>query len=161
MPGRESERINVISKLLNADITSKNELQEMVELASYICQTSMAMINLIDHQTQHIRFKVGIKLSQLQKEDTFCQYIKNEDDLLVIPDALKDQRFYDNILVVNSPFVRFYAGLSLVTLDGLTIGSLCVLGNRAKELTASQKQRLKVLSRRIVEIIEMEYGLVA
>lgn len=161
MPGRESERINVITKLLNADITSKNELQDMVELASYICQTSMAMINLIDHQTQHIRFKVGITLSQLQKEDTFCQYIKNEDDLLVIPDALKDQRFYDNILVVNSPFVRFYAGLSLVTQDGLTIGSLCVLGNRPKELTASQKQRLKVLSKRIVEIIEMEYGLVA
>lgn len=161
MPNKKNDAVKAVTILLNGGIDKNNELQEMVELASYICATPIAMINLIDRHRQHIKFKVGTHLNHLLIEDTFCQYLKPGHDVLVIPDALQDQRFYDNILVVKAPYVRFYAGVSLITESGLNIGSLCVLGIAPKVLTESQKHRLRVLAKRIVEVIQMKFSLVA
>lgn len=161
MANKRNEAMRAVTKLLEVNINRKNELQEMVELASFICQTPIAMINLIDHEKQHIRFKVGTELSSLINEDSFCQYIRAGQDILVIEDTLMDQRFYGNPLVDRAPYVRFYSGVPLITQDNFNIGSLCVMGSAPKQLTESQKHRMRVLSRRIVEIMELEFSLVA
>jgi len=161
MPDIKSEHCQTISRFLNVQISRKNELCEMAELASVICQTTIAMINLIDREKQYIIFKVGTQLDFLVKEDTFCQYIREGQDLLIVPDALKDQRFYTNPLVCNSPHMRFYAGVPLTTAAGLTIGSMCVLGQAPKVLSESQILRFKMLAKRVVEILEIEFENVA
>lgn len=161
MFSKRNEVIKAVTRLLDLEISRKNELQEMVELASYICQSSIAMINLIDHEKQHIRFKIGTELSSLIYEDSFCQYIRAGQDILVISDTLQDQRFYSNPLVAKSPYIRFYAGVPLITQDSLNIGSLCVMGSAPKQLTESEQHRMRVLARRVVEIMELEFSLVA
>lgn len=100
-------------------------------------------------------------LSSLIYEDSFCQYIRTRQDILVISDTLQDQRFYSNPLVAKSPYIRFYAGVPLITQDSLNIGSLCVMGSAPKQLTESEQHRMRVLARRVVEIMELEFSLVA
>jgi PAS domain S-box-containing protein len=60
------------------------------------------------------------------------------------------------MLVLESQ-VRFYAGIPLRTHDGLYLGSLCVAGTKPRDLSSSQKHLLKVLAKRVVQI--MEFGL--
>lgn len=159
MSYNDPERLKAVNRFLKLDIDKKAELQEMVELASALCNTMVAMITLMDEQTEYFQFKIGIETKELLREETFCQYILDNNELLIVPDTLKDFRFASNPLVSKKPHVRFYAASPLITHDGYTVGSLSIMGQESKQLTEPQKDLLKVLSKRVVEIMEMEFSL--
>ena len=157
----DPERLRAVERFLKLDINRKEELQEMVELASALCHTPVAMISLMDEHAEHFHFKVGTEMKEQLRKDGFCQHLLDKEELIVVPNALLDVRFANNPLVIREPHIRFYAGFPLVTHDGYVVGSLCVMGMVVKQLTEAQKDLLKVLAKRAVEIIEIEFGLEA
>ncbi|SEB18368.1 GAF domain-containing protein [Pedobacter hartonius] len=159
MPYNDPRRLQAVQRFLQLDINRKAEMQEMVELAASLCDTPVAMITLLDERTEYIRFRRGIEIQELLREDTFSQYLIEEDNLLIIPDALQDPRFAHNKMVLSEPRIRFYAGCSLITHDGYSVGSLCIMGQVSKELAEPQRHLLGMMAKRIVEIMEMEFSL--
>ncbi len=63
-----------------------------------------------------------------------------------VEDATADPRFATNPLVVGDPFIRFYAGVPLVTLSGRALGTLCVIDRVPRSLDAAQKRSLESLA---------------
>lgn len=160
MPYREFESLQAIDRFLNLKINSKEELQEIVELASVICEAPIALITLMDQNTQYIKFKVGTHVKKHAKGDTFCQYLaQHDDELMIVPDAREDSRFSENAMVIHSPHIRFYAGVPLITHDGLNMGSLCVMAKEPREFSNVQKRLIKVLGKRIIQIMEFSFSL--
>jgi PAS domain S-box-containing protein len=51
--------------------------------------------------------------------------------------------------------VRFYVGMPLRTPDGFVLGTLCVLDQRARELTAHQRDLLRMLAHLTMDQLEM------
>ncbi|MEJ2114491.1 MAG: GAF domain-containing protein [Gammaproteobacteria bacterium] len=49
---------------------------------------------------------------RLHRVVSFCGQTLLANEPLVIPDTHLDDRFADNLLVVDKPNIRFYAGLS-------------------------------------------------
>ena len=159
MPYNDPRRLQAVNRFLKLDINRQAELQEMVELAAALCDTPVAMITLLDEQTEYIKFRKGIELQELLREDTFSQYLLDEEKLMIVSDALSDPRFSHTKLVVEEPKIRFYAGCSLITHDGYAVGSISIMGQIGKQLNEPQKHLLSVLAKRIVEIMEMEFSL--
>jgi len=159
MPYREFESLQAVDRFLSLKINSREELQEIVELASELCAAPIALITLMGDKTQHIKFKVGTYVTQQATKETFCQFLVGEEELLMIPDTLQDQRCVDLPWVKDSTNIRFYAGVPLNTHDGLHLGSICVMGRKAKELTDVQKRLLKTLAKRVLEVIEFSLSL--
>ncbi|RZK18112.1 MAG: GAF domain-containing protein [Flavobacterium sp.] len=117
------------------------------------------MITLIDEDTQHIIFKHEFAFDKTTREDAFCNHVISQNNVIVVPDAMKDSRFLDNPLVTGNPHIRFYAGASLTTQDGHNLGSLCVIDQRPAELTNIQQQMLAALSKQVIQLLEFDASL--
>lgn len=156
MPLRELERIKALRRFLNIEITREAELQKIVEFAAEICDCPIALITLIDEDTQHIRFRTGTDLSKTKRSDAFCNHTILAKQTFVVPNAERDERFLANPLVTGDPGIRFYAGAPLVTSDGDTLGSLCVIDTKARTLTVQQQKMLELLRNQAMNLLEFE-----
>lgn len=58
--------------------------------------------------------------------------------MLVVEDALQDERFAENRYVKGAPHIRFYAGCPLVGSMGHRYGTLCILDFVPRHFTAEQ-----------------------
>jgi diguanylate cyclase (GGDEF)-like protein len=73
---------------------------------------------------------------------------------MIVPDALADERFFDNPLVTGTPNIRFYAGTPLITEDGYALGTLCVIDTVARTMTTQQLQMLRMAGRIVIKLLE-------
>lgn len=136
----------------------RSELLAIVELAAKVCSTPMATINLITDVEQHQVATFGFDASVCSRSDSMCAVVLDEDTPIVVADARLDPRFQDNPFVTGViGSVRFYASHKLVTLTGVTIGTLCVFDEQTRELDASQVEALATLADRIVDVLELSW----
>jgi hypothetical protein len=152
-------RLNTVNRFLQMETSKDTELQQLVELASQICGSPMAMITLMDDETQHVRFKVGVSISEVPYQDTFCRYTVAQKEMLVITDATLDERVMNNKFVLNDPNIRFYAGAPLTTHDDLIMGTLCVYDIQPKILTPIQEKMLSRLAKQVTRLMEFDASL--
>jgi hypothetical protein len=142
---------------IGLELSADTELQEIVELAAKVCGTPICLINFLDDDTQYSKVIKGISIAPVQpSSETFCRYTMQQDNILVVPDALNDERFSNNTLVTGSEKIRFYAGAPLYTSDGQRIGALCVLDRKINNLGDRQQQLLKIIAKQAMKIIELK-----
>jgi PAS domain S-box-containing protein len=146
----EQERLAALRALEVLDTPPEQSFDELTALASYICRTPIALISLVDDERQWFKSKIGLSTSATPREISFCAKTMLQPDLLVVPDALADERFADNPLVKSAPGIRFYAGAPLVTPEGYGLGALCVIDHQPRELSAEQLGALRTLSHVVV-----------
>jgi GAF domain-containing protein len=130
-------RLHAVKEYLDLNFSDLQDLEDLVYIASQICQTPIASITFVDDKKQYPVIGVG-NVVESSCEISFCSHTINQEKILEIPDALQDQRFANNPLVTSDPFIRFYAGVPLVNSDGFTIGSLCVIDQQPKKLDEKQ-----------------------
>ena len=151
-----TERLTDVARFLKLTISKDKELQEIVELAAEICGSSIAMITLMDGETQFVKISSGADVVEVDYTDTFCQFTLKSNDLLVIPDATKDVRLTENPFVYGEPHLRFYAGMPLTSERGNAVGTLCVFDTEIKELPELEKEMLRSLSRQVTRLLEFD-----
>ena len=156
IPENENFRLKALKDYSILDTLAEVEYDDITQLASQICGTPISSISLIDEKRQWFKSKVGINASETSREDAFCAHtIIEPNKILTVKDSTKDIRFFDNPLVVNEPHVVFYAGVPLVSPDGMALGTLCVMDNKPKELDDLQLKTLKALSNQVVSLFEL------
>ena len=149
-------RLLAVERFKALDLQGDSEFQELIKMASETCDTPIALLTLIDEDTQWIKVRKGTDVEQMPREISFCTHTIQQHDHLIVPDARQDDRFSNNPIVLNEPKVRFYAGVPLVTHGGQTIGSLCVVDMKPHDLDKQQLLMLKMLSRQAINLMEFK-----
>src|SRR5262245_4893688 len=155
IPDNENERLEALRRYRILDTLPDEEFDRLAALAAQICGTPQALVSLVDANRQWFKAKVGIETSEIPRDIAFCAYTILDSDLLIVPDALADQRFADNPLVRLEPKIRFYAGAPLITSDGYALGTLCVLDSIPRDLTSEQADALRLLSKQVVSQLDV------
>jgi len=159
-PANEEARVIALDKYAILDTDPEQSFDDLTLLASFVCKTPIALISLVDEDRQWFKSRVGIEASETSREIAFCSTAILQPDVFVVPDALADDRFRDNPLVVSDPHIRFYAGAPLINEDGYALGTLCVVDRAPRELAPEQKEALKALSRLVLAQLEFRRNLI-
>ena len=158
----EQERIKDLLSYEILDTSPDEELDELAEIASAICDTPISLITLIDQDRQWFKAIKGLDITETRREYSFCQYALNRpNEVLVVDDPIHDVRFKDNPFVVGEPYIRFYAGAPLKTPQGNVLGTLCVIDNKPREISESQKKALTLLAKKAMDFMNMRKTLAA
>jgi signal transduction histidine kinase len=152
---REASRLDALQRYRVLDTPPELAFDAIVRLAARICHTPISLISLIDETRQWFKARLGLDLSATIRESSFCAYAIGHEELIV-PDALQDERFRDNPLVIGEPYIRFYAGIPLISADGYALGALCVIDREPREgLTPHERQSLELLAREATLQLEL------
>src|SRR3954454_7818085 len=123
----EARRLKVLWQYEILDTVPEEVFDDLTELAARICEAPIALISLVDEDRQWFKSKVGVTIKETSRDISFCSRAIEQEDLFIVPDAMKDARFSHNPLVISEPKIRFYAGAPLITPDGHALGTLCVI----------------------------------
>ncbi|MGC1902721.1 MAG: GAF domain-containing protein [Candidatus Acidiferrum sp.] len=156
----DRERVEALQKYQILDTEPEQAFDDLTLLASFICKTPIALVSLIDENRQWFKAKIGMKPSETPRDIAFCSVAIQQADVTVVPDTLKDERFRDNPFVTSEPKIRFYAGAPLINEDGYALGTLCVIDQRPREMTADQREALQALSRLVLAQLEFRRNLI-
>lgn len=152
----EKARLELLAEYGVLDTGPDDTLDELVQLASAICETPVALVSLVDETRQWFKAKVGLAATETPREYAFCAHAIAAEDpaLFTVEDARVDPRFLDNPLVTGDPNVVFYAGAPLVAEGGAKLGTLCVIDRTPRRLSALQEQTLTTLSKAVVRHLQ-------
>lgn len=151
----EQERLLELMRYEVLHTQYEEDFDQIVQLASSICKTPISTITLLDAHKQWFKAKVGIDNTDGDRDTSFCGHTILQSDILEVKDALTDERFHDNPLVLDDPKIRFYAGYPLVSPEGYALGTLCVIDNVPRSLTEEQKFTLRILGNQIMKMFEL------
>lgn len=133
----------------------EEDFDQIVHLASSICKTPISTITLLDIHKQWFKAKIGIDNTDGNRDTSFCGHAIYQPDIMEVEDALSDERFFDNPLVLGDPKIRFYAGYPLVSPSGYALGTLCVIDNVPRSLSEEQRHTLRILGNQVVKLFEL------
>jgi PAS domain S-box-containing protein len=154
-PQNENVRLEALHRYQILDSEDEIDFNGIVELASQVCDTPVALISLIDEHRQWFKAKIGIDLKETHRDLSFCAHTILQDDIMTVYDARVDDRFFDNPLVAGDPNIRFYSGMPLITEEGHKLGALCVLDQKPKFISEDQQKSLRILARQVVNLLEL------
>lgn len=151
-PKNEKSRLYALRSLNVLDTPAEERFERLTRLAKRLFDVPIALVTLVDENRQWFKSHVGLNMTETPRDISFCGHAILGNDIFIIPDTIKDERFSDNQLVLNEPYIRFYAGCPLRYLDGSILGTLCIIDTRPRDLNAEDLNALKDLT----ELAEQE-----
>ena len=156
IPDNEQERLAAFQHYNLLTTLEHQEFKDIVKTAAYVCDTPISMISLVGADTQRFVGRIGLNEEFTSRGVSFCAHaINNPYEPLLVEDARKDDRFSGNPLVLGEPNIVFYAGFPLNTPEEHSLGTLCVIDNKPKTLTAEQLGILDMLSKQVIRLFQL------
>jgi signal transduction histidine kinase len=152
----KESRLAALSSYNILDTGEEKDFDDLTTLASAICQTPIAFISLIDNKREWFKSRRGIAETETPAELSFSAFtIASDNDIMIVEDLSRDERFVENPLVKGNNSITFYAGVPLVNDDGFALGSLCVIDQKQKKLSDEQTAALKIIAKQVVDKLEL------
>jgi diguanylate cyclase (GGDEF)-like protein/PAS domain S-box-containing protein len=145
----EEERIKALHALRVLDTPQEDRFDRFTRIAAAAFDAPIVLVSLVDAKRQWFKSRTGLDACETPRSMSFCSHAVALDDLLVVPDTRLDERFADNPLVVGAPFIRFYAGQPVHSVDGQALGTLCIIDQQPRHFGDLEKRMLRDLAQMV------------
>jgi diguanylate cyclase (GGDEF)-like protein len=145
-PPDEAGRLCTLRSLNVLDTEPEERFDRVTRLARRLFGVPIALVSLVDSHRQWFKSRQGLDACETSRAISFCGHAILGQDLFVVPDAQRDERFADNPLVEGEPHIRFYAGYPLSAPNGMKLGTLCLIDREPRHLTEDDRELLRDLA---------------
>ena len=147
-PANEQARLNILHSLDIADSAPEERFDRITRLARRLFDVPIALVSLLDAEQHRVKSTAGLESDENAVQGmSFSAHTLLQDDPLIVPDTTLDERFRDNAMVTDVPFIRFYAGCPLILNDGSKLGTLCLFDRRPRNFDEQDLTLLRDLGR--------------
>ncbi|GAB4016194.1 MAG: hypothetical protein Fur0010_15800 [Bdellovibrio sp.] len=157
IPKDDEERLKDLYRYRILDSEAEKEFDDITWIAAIFFKVKTSLISLVDRERQWFKSKVGIDVSETPRDISWCGHAIESDDVFVVNDSTKDERFRDNPLCLGEPHVIFYAGAPLITPNGFKIGTLCLIDDKPRDFREEERGVLSRLASQVVSLFELRY----
>ncbi|MEO0468170.1 MAG: ATP-binding protein [Bacteroidota bacterium] len=152
----EDDRLKDLLSYQILDTLPEEDYDNLTALAAEICGTPVSLVTMVDQKRQWFKSHHGIDVEETPREFSFCAHsILQPDQVMIVEDTRKDDRFRENPLVTHEPNVVFYAGVPVRSTQGFPLGTLCVVDFEPQRLSDSQVNALRILSLQVANLLKL------
>ena len=155
---REQKRLAALRSYEILDTQPEPQFDRIVRIAAELLQMPISLVTLVDSTRQWFKARQGLDVPETPRSMAFCSHAIEGSDVMVVENALDDQRFAANPLVTAAPNIRFYAGAPLCDGRGNNLGTLCVIDDKPRSLTPQQQHILEDLAAIVVDELELHHA---
>ncbi|MGP4972889.1 ATP-binding protein [Psychrobacter alimentarius] len=127
----EAERINKLKKYQVLNDNDEPAFRRLIDLAKLFFDMPVVTITFMDEETQYLKSAYGFgEVCRTTREVAICNYTVLSNEVFIVPDLLEDERFNQNPLITEAPYLRFYAGAPIIIHESnksYRLGSLCLM----------------------------------
>lgn len=152
---REFQRLAALEQLDLLDTPRDEGFDRIVRLIKQVFSIDIGLVTLIDAHRQWYKACSGMSVDEVPREDSFCRYVVDDEEPVIVKDASRDPRFAQHPAVTGESHIRFYAGVPLKTRDGHIIGTVCAIDRRPKSFAARDLAILEELAGAAMDRIEL------
>lgn len=142
----EEKRLRAVDELGLFGTGPEERFDRITALACELFDVPMSTITVMGSDCQWPKSAAGIELGPVDRDITFCDHTVRSGRPVIVEDATRDPRFAANPFVTGPPGIRFYAGMPLAAADGSTVGTLCLLDDEPRRLSAAEEAVLTELA---------------
>lgn len=144
LPFNEEARVSAVQNVPGLTKENQDVFDSLCHATAALLDCPIAHISVVEEDTQWYKSVVGIELSEMPKNNSFCTHTIMSDAPFIVTDLGSDPKFREHPMVrEGGPQARFYAGVPLVLASGFRFGSLCALDLVPHEMP--DEKLLKVL----------------
>ena len=143
IPLNETARLETLHSLRILDSMPEERFDRITRMAQRVFDVDMCLISFVASARQWFKSRQGVSVCETPRSISFCGHAILEENVFVIKDALRDERFADNPLVTGDPAIRFYAGYPIHAPNGQRVGTLCLNNRTPRSFSAADEQTLK------------------
>lgn len=151
----EARRLEALQTYEIMDSPSEESFNRVTRLVRRLLNVPIATIAFIDAHRQWYKANDGLAFAETARQTAICDVVVHEEQPLVVPDLRNDPRFAANPLVTDDPFLRFYAGVPVLTPDRQVIGTLCAMDRVPRNIGPELVESLGDLASIITDELEL------
>jgi GAF domain-containing protein len=150
VPTDELARLRTLAGFDLLDTALDPAFDDIVQMAAIVCRVPIAVVSFFTADQQILRSRVGMDTPTTSRDIAFCAHSISQRDLFVVPDAVNDDRFRNYPTVTGDPYIRFYAGMPIISPRGdCVLGTVCVIDREPRMPTLEQCRALGILARQV------------
>ncbi len=154
----DEKRLETIASLGLSDNNKDPFLLELVKEASSKLDLRISVVSILFNSMQYFAAHHGLGSSWMAEtsatdiEWSFCQYVLDSDALLEVEDA-RTVAYLKDTPLVNNDSVVCYLGAPLTLKNGVTVGTLCVIGQEPRSFSENDKSQLLEIASRLTDYL--------
>lgn len=155
IPDDEGERLSAVRRYDVLDTPPDGAFDRITALAARHFNVPISIVSIVDSDRIWFKSHHGLDVDEIGRDPGLCASAILQNEPWVVEDASNDPRTLANPLVAGDFGLRFYAGVPLETSDGYNLGTLCLIDQDPRELSAEETATLEDMAAIVMDELEL------